>query len=68
MGILRDPFFCLNTKKDLHSIDYDIGPGTTVDLGYGKEGNPDWKKFGHGTLDSEPVKPTVAKPRPSSKK
>jgi rare lipoprotein A (peptidoglycan hydrolase) len=48
--------------------EYDIGPGTTVDLGYGKEGNPDWKKFGHRTLDIEPVKPTAAKPKPSSSK
>ena len=45
--------------------EYDIGPGTTVDLGYGKEGNPDWKKFGHRTLDIEPVRPAAAKPKPS---
>jgi rare lipoprotein A len=45
--------------------EYDIGPGTTVDLGYGKEGNPDWKKFGHRTLDIEPVRPASAKPKPS---
>jgi rare lipoprotein A (peptidoglycan hydrolase) len=36
--------------------DYDIGPGTTVDLGYGKEGNPDWRRFGHRTLDIEPIR------------
>ena len=46
--------------------EYDIGPGTTVDLVYGKEGNPDWKKFGHRTLDIEPVRPTAAKPKPST--
>ena len=46
--------------------DFDIGPGTTVDLGYGKKGNPDWKKFGIRTLDIEPVKPTAAKPKPST--
>jgi hypothetical protein len=48
--------------------EYDIGPGTTVDLGYGKEGKPDWKQFGHRTLDIEPVKPTVAKPTQSKPK
>ena len=46
--------------------DFDIGPGTTADLGYGKKGNPDWKKFGIRTLDIEPVKPTAAKSKPST--
>jgi hypothetical protein len=47
--------------------EYDIGPGTTTDLGYGKEGNPDWKKFGHRTLDITPVPPT-AKVKPTGPK
>jgi rare lipoprotein A len=48
--------------------EYDIGPGTTADLGYGTRGNPDWKKFGHRTLDIEPVRPAAAKPKPSTLK